>query len=141
MTTTAREATANTVVTDLSTVPRTAHPSLRVLVAEDNELNSHLLKEMLSRRGHVVRVAADGLEALRLIEEDPPDLILLDIHMPGLDGFGVIRAIRGRKRETGGHLRVIAVTARSRVEDRVRCLLAGIDDVLVKPIQAEKLDS
>jgi CheY-like chemotaxis protein len=67
------------------------------------------------------------------------DLLLLDIHMPELDGFQVIKAIREREQEAGGHLPVVALTARSRSEDRERCLAAGMDDFLSKPIQADAL--
>jgi two-component system, sensor histidine kinase and response regulator len=67
------------------------------------------------------------------------DLLLLDIHMPGLDGFGVVGAIRERERAAGGHLPVIALTARSRKEDRERCLAAGMDDFLTKPVPAAAL--
>ena len=67
------------------------------------------------------------------------DLLLLDLHMPELDGFQVIQGIRERERATGEHLRVIALTARSRIEDRERCLAAGMDDYLSKPIRAVEL--
>ncbi|MET0791958.1 MAG: response regulator [Polyangiaceae bacterium] len=114
-------------------------PVLRVLVAEDNEFNSELLLQLLARRGHRVRLASTGREALRLVEAGGHDLLLLDVHMPELDGFSVIRAIRQREASTGGRLPVIAVTARARQEDRERCLKAGMDDFLVKPVSAAKL--
>jgi len=77
--------------------------------------------------------------ALSLAEEEAFDLLFLDIHMPELDGFQVIHAIRERERSAGGHLPVIALTARSRQEDRGRCLAAGMDDFLTKPIQTVDL--
>jgi PAS domain S-box-containing protein len=122
---------------------------LRVLVAEDNEFSAQLMEQLLTRYGHQVRLAANGPEALALAEEGGFDVLLLDIHMPGLDGFGVIGAIRERERArsagrssgpagaettSGGHLPVIALTARSRKEDRQRCLAAGMDDFLTKPV-------
>jgi CheY-like chemotaxis protein len=113
--------------------------ALRVLVAEDNEFNSQLLELLLVGRGHHVRLAKTGRETLRLVEADPYDLLLLDVHMPELDGFGVIHAIREREQDTGGRLPVVAVTARSRKEDRQRCLEAGMDDFLLKPINAMDL--
>jgi two-component system, sensor histidine kinase and response regulator len=116
----------------------TAAP-LRILVAEDNEFNAQLLEQLLGRRGHGVRLATNGREALARVEEGAFDLLLLDVHMPELDGFQVIRAIRERERTAGGHLPVIALTARSRQEDRERCLAAGMDDFLAKPIQAADL--
>jgi CheY-like chemotaxis protein len=118
----------------------TPHPSaLRILVAEDNDFNAQLLGQLLGRRGHRVRVAANGREALALAEAGAYDLLLLDIHMPELDGFQVVGAIRERERTTGGHLPVIALTARSRPEDRERCLAVGMDDFLTKPIRAADL--
>src|SRR5947209_3856380 len=91
------------------------------------------------RRGHQVRLAIDGREALSLAEAGSFDLLLLDVHMPELDGFQVVQAVRERERSTGGHLPVIALTARSRKEDRECCLAAGMDDFLAKPIQAADL--
>jgi PAS domain S-box-containing protein len=117
--------------------PRTTH--LRILAAEDNEFNAQLLEQLLGRRGHRVRLANNGREALRLAVEGTFDLLLLDVHMPELDGFQVVEALRERERHAGGHLPIIALTARSRKEDRERCLAAGMDDFLAKPIQAADL--
>src|SRR6202040_3030941 len=119
--------------------PVPAAAPLRILVAEDNEFNAQLLEQLLARRGHQVRLANNGRMALSLAEEGAFDLLLLDVHMPELDGFQVIQAIRERERSAGGHLSVIALTARSRKEDRERCLAAGMDDFLAKPIQAADL--
>ncbi|MET0282949.1 MAG: response regulator [Polyangiales bacterium] len=115
------------------TPPRTG----RILVAEHNELNAELMRELLQRRGHHTVRAHHGLEALALLERDPFDLMLLDLHMPGLDGFEVVACQRQREREQGGHLQVVALTARA--EDRQRCLDAGLTDLLPKPIQGAKL--
>jgi two-component system, sensor histidine kinase and response regulator len=112
---------------------------LRILVAEDNEFNAQLLEQLLVRRGHRVRLANNGREALALAEEGPFDLLLLDVHMPELDGFQVVQAVRERERTAGGHLPVIALTARARKEDRERCLAAGMDEFVAKPIQAASL--
>ncbi len=118
------------------------HPSsLHILVAEDNDFNAQLLEQLLVRRGHRVRLANNGREALSLAEAGAFDLLLLDVHMPELDGFQVIQAIREREQSTGGHMPVIALTARSRKEDRDRCLAAGMDDFLSKPIQAASLEA
>jgi CheY-like chemotaxis protein/HPt (histidine-containing phosphotransfer) domain-containing protein len=119
-------------------LPPSSFP-LHVLVAEDNEFNAQLLEQLLVRRGHRVRLANNGREALALAEEGGFDLLLLDIHMPELDGFQVVRAVREREQTLGGHLPVVALTARSRQEDRERCLAAGMDDFLAKPIQAAEL--
>ena len=112
---------------------------LRVLVAEDHPLNLELLHRLLLTRGHVVRTARNGREALDLIHRETFDLLLLDIHMPEIDGFSVVESVRDRERTEGGHLPVIALTARSRAEDRARGLAAGMDDLLVKPIDAHSL--
>jgi PAS domain S-box-containing protein len=112
---------------------------LEILVAEDNEFNTQLLEQLLVRRGHRVRVANNGRAALALVEEGAHDLLLLDVHMPELDGFQVAQSVRERERAAGGHLPIIALTARSRREDRERCLAAGMDDFLAKPIQAADL--
>jgi CheY-like chemotaxis protein/HPt (histidine-containing phosphotransfer) domain-containing protein len=112
---------------------------LRILLAEDNEFNTRHLERLLVRQGHCVRLANNGREALTLAEEAAFDLLLLDIHMPELDGFQVARAIRERERVAGEHLPVIALTARSRKEDREKCLAAGMDDFLSKPIRAAEL--
>ena len=121
--------------------PVPAAAPLHILVAEDNEINAQLLERLLARRGHRVRLANNGREALALAEEGVYDLMLLDLHMPELDGFQVFQAVRERERgqSAGGHLPVIALTARARQEDRERCLAAGMDDFLAKPIQAADL--
>ncbi len=119
--------------------PVPSGPSLRVLVAEDNEFNAELLEQLLGRRGHRVRLARNGREALALADTGAFDLLLLDVHMPELDGFQVVQAVRERERTTGGHLPVIALTARSRKEDRGRCLAAGMDDFLTKPVRPADL--
>jgi signal transduction histidine kinase/CheY-like chemotaxis protein/HPt (histidine-containing phosphotransfer) domain-containing protein len=112
---------------------------LRILVAEDNEFNRDLLGHLLARLGLSAAMAVNGREALALMEREPFDLLLLDVHMPELDGFGVVAAIRERERTAGGHLPVIALTARSRQEDRERCLRAGMDEYLAKPFTAADL--
>jgi PAS domain S-box-containing protein len=112
---------------------------LRILIAEDNEFNTQLLERLLVRQGHCVRLANNGRQALALAEEGAFDLLLLDIHMPELDGFQVARVIRERERVAGEHLPIIALTARSRKEDREHCLAAGMDDYLSKPVRAAEL--
>jgi CheY-like chemotaxis protein len=112
---------------------------LRILVAEDNVFNRDLLEHMLARLGLSATMAVNGREALALLEREPFDLLLLDIHMPELDGFQVVGSIRKRERTARGHLPVIALTARSRNEDRERCLRAGMDECLTKPYSAPDL--
>jgi PAS domain S-box-containing protein len=112
---------------------------LQILVAEDNELSAQVLEQSLVRQGHRVRLASNGREALALAEQGGFDLLLLDVHMPELNGFQVVQAVRERELTAGGHLPIIASTARSRKEDRERCLAAGMDDFLTKPIRRTDL--
>jgi PAS domain S-box-containing protein len=121
------------------TAPAPAPPPLHILVAEDSEFSARLLEQLLIRRGHRVRLATDGRQALALASGGDFHLLLLDVHMPELDGFQVVRAIRDREQAAGGHLPVIALTARSREEDRQRCLAAGMDDFLTKPVPSARL--
>jgi CheY-like chemotaxis protein len=108
-------------------------------VAEDSEFNAQLMEKLLVKRGHTVRLVSNGREALTLANAADFDLLLLDVHMPELDGFQVIQSIRDHERDNGSHLRVVALTARSREEDRERCLAAGMDDFLAKPIRSDNL--
>jgi two-component system, sensor histidine kinase and response regulator len=119
--------------------PAPATGSLHILVAEDNEFNAQLVEQLFLRRGHSVQLASNGREALGLAQDRIFDLLLLDVHMPEMDGFQVVSAIRERERASGRHLPVIALTARSRKQDRERCLAAGMDDFLSKPIRAADL--
>ncbi len=112
---------------------------LHILVAEDDDLSAQVMEQLIIRQGHRVRLASNGRQALTLAEDGGFDLLLLDVHMPELDGFQVLQAIRERERTTGAHLPVIALTARSRKEDRERCLAAGMDEFLTKPIRPSEL--
>jgi PAS domain S-box-containing protein len=134
-----RQEAQASLASDLSFIPHPSSLSLRVLVAEDNEFNAQLLEQLLMRRGHHVRLAKNGREALALAEQGTFDVLLLDVHMPELDGFQVAQTVRQRERTTGGRLPIIALTARSRKEDREQCLAAGMDDFLAKPAQAADL--
>src|SRR5262249_49237842 len=122
-----------------STAPVPAATPLHILVAEDNELSAQVLEQALVRQGHRVRLASNGREVLTLVEQGGFDLLLQDVHMPELDGFQVVQAVRERERTAGGHLPIIALTARSRKEDRERCLAAGMDDFQTKPIRPADL--
>ena len=108
-----------------------------VLVAEDNPVNRELLRELLEARGYNVTEAPDGQEALRMIEQTHPDILLLDIGMPVLDGFAVIRKIR--ENPSLATLPVLAVTAYAMRDDRDNVLNAGFDGYLSKPINARDL--
>jgi PAS domain S-box-containing protein len=112
---------------------------LRVLLAEDNPVNQKLAAHLLEKRGHSVAVASSGREALGRLEKEPFDLVLMDVQMPEMDGLEATRTIRERERETGTHLPIVAMTAHAMKGDRDRCLEAGMDDYVSKPIQAEQL--
>src|SRR5262249_53501845 len=112
---------------------------LHVLLAEDNPYNQAVLEDLLPRRGHTLHVAGDGRAALTALEQNHFDVVLLDIHMPELDGFRVVAAQRRREQGTGTHLPIIALTARSAAGERERCLQAGLADCLAKPVRAAEL--
>ncbi|BBO30772.1 hybrid sensor histidine kinase/response regulator [Lacipirellula parvula] len=118
-----------------------AQRSLKILVAEDNEFNSQLMEQLLRQRGHGVTLARNGREALTLASNGAFDLLLLDLHMPELDGFQVVAAIRAAEAGTKRRLPIFALTARSGTEDRDRCLAAGMDGFLTKPIRGEALNA
>ena len=122
-----------------SSVAAPASQCRRVLVAEDNEFNVMLTRELLLRRGHDVQLVRSGTDALAALEVEKYDVLLLDLHMPGMDGFEVIGKVRAREQLRGGHLPVIALTARARPADRERCLAAGMDEFLTKPINSAAL--
>jgi CheY-like chemotaxis protein len=112
---------------------------LRVLVAEDNAVWRSLTATLLQERGYGVTIAEDGRQALGALEAGTFDLILLDINMPHVDGFAVTAALRAREMTTQTHVPVIAVTANVMPGDRERCLEAGMDGYVPKPISADAL--
>jgi CheY-like chemotaxis protein len=112
---------------------------LRVLVAEDNRVNQLLTVRTLERHGHVVVVAGNGREAIAALEGGEFDVVLMDMQMPEMDGFEATAAIRKQEQETGRHLPIVALTAHAMEQDRERCLNAGMDAYLSKPIHAAEL--
>ena len=110
-----------------------------VLVAEDNPVNCELLRELLETRGYSVIEAPDGQEALRMIEQTHPDIVLLDIGMPVLDGFAVIRKIR--ENPSLATLPALAITAYAMRGDRERVMNAGFDGYLSKPINSSDVSN
>ena len=112
---------------------------LRILLTEDNPINQTVATRMLEKRGHSVRVAHNGREALSALEHEPFDLILMDIQMPEMDGFEATAAIRERERSTGAHIPIVAMTAHAMNGDRERCLGAGMDGYVSKPIRLPEL--
>jgi signal transduction histidine kinase/CheY-like chemotaxis protein len=110
-----------------------------ILLAEDNLVNQRVAQTVLERAGHSVVVAKNGREAFELTREHRFDLVLMDVQMPEMDGFESTAAIRQRERNTGEHVAIIAMTAHAMRGDRERCLQAGMDDYLSKPIQPAAL--
>jgi CheY-like chemotaxis protein len=111
----------------------------RILLAEDNAVNQKLAARMLEKRGHTVVIAADGYQALAALDKQPFDVVFMDVQMPGMDGFEATKAIREKEKTTGNHLRIVAMTAHAMKGDRERCLEAGMDDYIAKPIQVKEL--
>ncbi|MGO9274727.1 MAG: response regulator, partial [Terriglobia bacterium] len=112
---------------------------LRILLAEDNAVNQKLASRLLEKRGHTVAVASNGREALKVLEKQRFDLVLMDVSMPEMDGMEATRAIRAAEKTTGAHLPIIAMTAHAMKGDRERCLDAGMDGYVSKPVQAQEL--
>ena len=112
---------------------------LHVLVVEDNRINQIVARRLIERYGGEVEVAADGPEAVQAMEKRKFDVVFMDIQMPGMDGLEVTREIRARERGTVNHQYIVAMTAHAMAADRERCLAAGMDDYLSKPVQPPKL--
>jgi signal transduction histidine kinase/DNA-binding response OmpR family regulator len=114
--------------------------SLRVLLAEDNPVNQLLAMRLLEKRGHRVTVAANGREALAALEKESYDLVFMDVQMPEMDGLEATIAIREKEKGGANHLPVIALTAHAMKGDQERCMQAGMDGYLSKPVRAQELD-
>jgi PAS domain S-box-containing protein len=113
--------------------------SLVVLLAEDNYVNQRLALRLLEKKGHRVTVVGNGREALEALQKRCFDVVLMDLQMPEMGGFEATAALRQREQGTGGHVKVIALTAHAMKGDRERCLAAGMDAYVAKPIQAREL--
>ena len=108
-----------------------------ILIAEDNPTNRELLRELLEIRGYSVTEASNGEEALAMVERTSPDMMLLDIGMPGLDGFAVVRSLRENPRFSS--LPIVAVTAYAMQGDRDKIMNSGFDGYLSKPVSSQLL--
>ena len=111
----------------------------RILVVDDNETNQLVAVQILLRLGYHAEVAANGAEAVEAFRTLPFDLILMDCQMPHMDGYDATRTIREAEKATGQHMPIIAVTANAMKGDREKCLAAGMDDYLRKPVKMEEL--
>jgi signal transduction histidine kinase/DNA-binding response OmpR family regulator/HAMP domain-containing protein len=114
--------------------------SLKLLLAEDNLVNQRLAVRLLEKRGHRVVVAANGLEALAALKKENFDLVFMDVQMPEMDGMEATAAIREEEKRTGRRVVVIALTAHAMKGDREKCLAAGMDGYISKPIRPQELD-
>ncbi len=112
---------------------------LKILLAEDGKANQVLALGLLKKWGHQVDVAEDGQQALQLTADNSFDLVLMDVQMPVMDGLEATRQIRRRERQSGGHLLIVAMTARAMKGDRQECLDAGMDEYVAKPIRRKEL--
>jgi len=112
---------------------------LRILLAEDNIVNQKVVLRLLEREGHRVVIAGNGREALAALEREVFHLVLMDVQMPELDGFETATAIRARERYTGTRLPILAMTAHAMSGDRERCLAAGMDGYIAKPVHKAEL--
>jgi PAS domain S-box-containing protein len=112
---------------------------VHVLIAEDNLLNQKLALKMMEKLGCRADLAGNGREALRMIERDRYDLVFMDCQMPDMDGYEASAIIRRREKESGGHLPIIAMTAHAMTGDRDKCIKAGMDDYISKPIRREEI--
>jgi two-component system, sensor histidine kinase and response regulator len=115
--------------------------SLHILLVEDNRVNQKIATRLLEKRGHHVVLAANGEEALAALAQRSFDLVLMDVHMPVMSGLEASIAIRGKEKFTGLHQPVVAMTALAMIGDRERCLAAGMDGYLSKPIDLQQLDN
>jgi two-component system sensor histidine kinase/response regulator len=112
---------------------------LRVLLAEDHPVNQRVAVATLEKRGHSVVVASDGRQAVAATEKEPFDVVLMDVQMPEMDGLEATSVIREREKSTGKHLPIIAMTAHAMKQDRERCLAAGMDAFISKPVEPREL--
>src|SRR5205807_2804681 len=112
---------------------------LKILLVEDNIVNQKLAVRLLEKRGHEVVVANDGKEAVAKFDQSAFDLVLMDVQMPEMDGLMATSMMRMREQETSGHTAIIAMTAHAMKGDRERCIKAGMDGYISKPINPERL--
>ncbi|WP_395735558.1 ATP-binding protein [Prosthecobacter sp.] len=117
----------------------TAHSSMKVLIVEDGHINQLVGARMLEKRGHTVTLASTGRESIELLKKEPFDAVLMDVHMPGINGYEATAKIRQGEKDTGRHVPIIAMTANAMKGDRELCLAAGMDDYISKPLRSAEL--
>jgi signal transduction histidine kinase/CheY-like chemotaxis protein len=130
---------AKQLVTEHSLVATALRKRMRILLVEDNPVNQRVAVVLLKKAGYRCEVAANGQEALDAMEQIAFDLVVMDCQMPVMDGFEATRRIREREAREGGHIPVIAMTANAQKGDRQRCIAAGMDEYISKPVDRQKL--
>ncbi len=116
-----------------------AQSSMKVLIVEDGHVSQLVGARMLEKRGHVVTLASNGKEAIDRCDKEAFDAILMDVHMPGINGYEATARIRQAEKASGRHVPIIAMTANAMKGDRERCLAAGMDDYIAKPLRSAEL--
>jgi signal transduction histidine kinase/ligand-binding sensor domain-containing protein/CheY-like chemotaxis protein len=124
---------------EIGTLSATGMKELRILLAEDNKINQLLTLRLLEERGHTVTIVGNGRDALDALARERFDMVLMDVQMPAMGGLEATKAIRAQERESGSRLPIIAMTANAMKGDRERCLEAGMDGYVSKPVEAQKL--
>jgi two-component system, sensor histidine kinase and response regulator len=120
---------------------REGRPHLHILLAEDNLVNQKVAVSVLEKQGHTVVVVGTGQAALTALAQHSFDLVLMDVQMPVLDGLETTAAIRAREQTSGGHIPIVAMTARAMKGDQEQCLAAGMDGYVSKPLKRDDLDA
>ena len=113
--------------------------SLRILLVEDSRVNQTVARLLLEKQGHSVVLAENGKQALTALARDGFDAVFMDVQMPEMDGFEATRTIRQQETLSGAHIPIIAMTAQALEGDRERCLLAGMDEYVCKPINLDEI--
>ncbi len=119
--------------------PTSNSKAFRILLAKDNRVNQAVASRLLAKLGHTPVIANNGREALDLLEQETFDLVLMDIQMPEMDGILATKSIREREKSTQRHIPIIAMTAHAMKGDRARCIAAGMDGYVTKPINLEEV--
>lgn len=114
-------------------------PPLRILLAEDSYVNQRLVVALMEKHGHDVTVAENGKAAIEALVKSQFDLVLMDVEMPEMNGLEATAVIRSKETQTGAHVPIVAMTAHAMKGDRERCLAAGMDDYVSKPINADQV--
>jgi CheY-like chemotaxis protein len=120
-------------------LPREARQPLKILVAEDTPFNQKFILRLLGRWGHRTVLVENGHQVLEALARETFDLVIMDVRMPEMDGYEASRKIRESEKDSGGHIPIIAITAHAVKGDRERCLEAGMDEYVSKPISSDKL--